>query len=53
MQQYWLKPWTNFLFAHVRCENELAHKDFKKAVGAIRIVYSPEQSELIVLVSPN
>ncbi|XP_051765017.1 fragile X mental retardation syndrome-related protein 1 isoform X2 [Ctenopharyngodon idella] len=31
------------------CENELAHKDFKKAVGAIRIVYSPEQSELIVL----
>ncbi|XDV21921.1 hypothetical protein PO909_026919 [Leuciscus waleckii] len=31
------------------CENEQAHKDFKKAVGAIRIVYSPEQSELIVL----
>ncbi|XP_067251933.1 RNA-binding protein FXR1 isoform X2 [Chanodichthys erythropterus] len=31
------------------CENEHAHKDFKKAVGAIRIVYSPEQSELIVL----
>uniref|UniRef100_A0A673JEN0 Fragile X mental retardation syndrome-related protein 1-like n=1 Tax=Sinocyclocheilus rhinocerous TaxID=307959 RepID=A0A673JEN0_9TELE len=31
------------------CENEQAHKDFKKAVGAIRIVYSPEQSELTVL----
>ncbi|XP_077058443.1 RNA-binding protein FXR1 isoform X2 [Siphateles boraxobius] len=31
------------------CESEQAHKDFKKAVGAIRIVYSPEQSELIVL----
>ncbi|XP_056116478.1 RNA-binding protein FXR1 isoform X2 [Rhinichthys klamathensis goyatoka] len=31
------------------CESEQAHKDFKKAVGAIRIVYSPEHSELIVL----
>ncbi|XP_052446344.1 RNA-binding protein FXR1-like isoform X2 [Carassius gibelio] len=31
------------------CESEQAHKDFKKAVGAIRIVYSPEQSELTVL----
>ncbi|KAK2907252.1 hypothetical protein Q8A67_006237 [Cirrhinus molitorella] len=31
------------------CESEQAHKDFKKAVGAIRIVYSPEQNELTVL----
>ncbi|XP_051977738.1 RNA-binding protein FXR1-like isoform X2 [Xyrauchen texanus] len=31
------------------CENEHAHKDFKKSVGAIRIVYSLEQSQLIVL----
>ncbi|XP_073718355.1 RNA-binding protein FXR1 [Misgurnus anguillicaudatus] len=31
------------------CENEQAHKDFKKAVGAIRIVYSTEQHQLIVL----
>ncbi|XP_051980334.1 RNA-binding protein FXR1-like isoform X2 [Xyrauchen texanus] len=31
------------------CENEHAHKDFKKAVGAIQIVYSPEQSHLFVL----
>lgn len=31
------------------CESEQAHKEFKKAVGAIRIVYSPEKSELVVL----
>ncbi|KAF4083097.1 hypothetical protein AMELA_G00136140 [Ameiurus melas] len=31
------------------CENELAHKDFKKAVGASRIVYNPETCELLVL----
>ncbi|KAK3533383.1 hypothetical protein QTP70_019328, partial [Hemibagrus guttatus] len=31
------------------CENELAHKDFKKAVGASRIVYKPETCELLVL----
>ncbi|XP_056304584.1 RNA-binding protein FXR1 isoform X2 [Danio aesculapii] len=31
------------------CESEQAHKEFKKAVGAIRIVYSSEKSELVVL----
>ncbi|KAM9461876.1 RNA-binding protein FXR1 isoform 2-T2 [Clarias gariepinus] len=31
------------------CESELAHKDFKKAVGASRIVYRPETCELLVL----
>ncbi|XP_017577770.1 fragile X mental retardation syndrome-related protein 1 isoform X3 [Pygocentrus nattereri] len=31
------------------CVNELAHKDFQKAVGASRIVYSPETSQLLVL----
>ncbi|XP_017333931.1 fragile X mental retardation syndrome-related protein 1 isoform X2 [Ictalurus punctatus] len=31
------------------CENELAHKDFKKAVGASRIFYNPETCELLVL----
>ncbi|XP_027014376.2 fragile X mental retardation syndrome-related protein 1 isoform X2 [Tachysurus fulvidraco] len=31
------------------CENELAHKDFKKSVGASRIVYQPETGELLVL----
>uniref|UniRef100_A0A8C7MUI6 FMR1 autosomal homolog 1 n=1 Tax=Oncorhynchus kisutch TaxID=8019 RepID=A0A8C7MUI6_ONCKI len=31
------------------CESEQAHKDFKKAVGACRIVYCSETSSLVVL----
>uniref|UniRef100_A0A674D569 FMR1 autosomal homolog 1 n=1 Tax=Salmo trutta TaxID=8032 RepID=A0A674D569_SALTR len=31
------------------CESEQAHKDFKKAVGACRIVYCTETSSLVVL----
>ncbi|XP_013882877.1 fragile X mental retardation syndrome-related protein 1 isoform X4 [Austrofundulus limnaeus] len=31
------------------CQNENAHKEFKKAVGACRISYCPETSELLIV----
>ncbi|KAM6921334.1 RNA-binding protein FXR1 isoform 1-T1 [Xenentodon cancila] len=31
------------------CQSENAHKDFKKAVGACRISYCPETSELLIV----
>ncbi|MED6268604.1 Fragile X mental retardation syndrome- protein 1 [Characodon lateralis] len=31
------------------CQNENAHKDFKKAVGACRISFCPETSELLIV----
>lgn len=41
----------NPLCLNCRCQNENAHKDFKKAVGAIHVSYSPETSELVIVVS--
>ncbi|KAJ4943935.1 hypothetical protein JOQ06_006428 [Pogonophryne albipinna] len=31
------------------CQNDGAHKEFKKAVGACRITYCPETSELVIV----
>ncbi|XP_027882832.1 RNA-binding protein FXR1 isoform X7 [Xiphophorus couchianus] len=31
------------------CQNENAHKDFKKAVGACRVSFCPESSELLIV----
>nr|XP_029137297.1 fragile X mental retardation syndrome-related protein 1-like isoform X2 [Labrus bergylta] len=31
------------------CQNENAHKEFKKAVGALRISYCPDTSQLVIM----